>query len=73
MKLDLEQEFAENTTLHGISRILNAGGVVLKLIWTTVFLAAFGLFVWQFIDRLSTYFRYDYNTVVEVNIYFHEG
>ena len=67
MKLELEQEFAENTTLHGISRIFNAGGVLLKLIWTAVFLAAFGLFVWQFIDRLSTYFKYNYNTVVEVS------
>ena len=70
MKFELEKEFAENTTLHGISRIFNAGGVLLKLLWTTVFLVAFGLFVWQFTDRLSTYLDYNYNTLVEVNLSF---
>ena len=67
MNLELEQEFADSTTLHGISRIFNSVGLLLKLIWTAVFLTAFGLFVWQFSDRISTYFEYNYNTLVEVN------
>ena len=69
MKFELEKDFAENTTLHGISRIFTSGGVLLKLIWSAVFLVASGLFVWQFADRLSTYFKYEYNTVIEVNYF----
>ncbi|XP_072048558.1 acid-sensing ion channel 1-like [Amphiura filiformis] len=66
MKLDLEREFAENTSLHGIARIFQSAGVILKLIWSVIFLAAFGLFIWQFSERVTAYLKFDYNTLVEV-------
>ncbi|XP_072048340.1 acid-sensing ion channel 1C-like [Amphiura filiformis] len=66
MKLDLEREFAENTSLHGIVRIFESAGVILKLIWSVIFLAAFGLFIWQFSERITAYQKFNYNTLVEV-------
>ncbi|XP_072049118.1 acid-sensing ion channel 1B-like [Amphiura filiformis] len=66
MKVDLEKEFAENTSLHGIARIFQSAGVTLKLIWSAIFLAAFGLFIWQFTERITAYLKFDYNTLVEV-------
>ncbi|XP_072049117.1 acid-sensing ion channel 1B-like [Amphiura filiformis] len=66
MKLDLEREFAENTSLHGIARIFQSAGVILKLIWSVIFLTAFGLFIWQFSERITAYLKFDYNTLVEV-------
>ncbi|XP_072048341.1 acid-sensing ion channel 2-like [Amphiura filiformis] len=66
MKLDLEREFAENTSLHGLARIFQSAGVILKVIWSVIFLAAFGLFIWQFSERITAYLKFDYNTLIEV-------
>ena len=66
MRVNLEQEFAENTTLHGISSVYRSKSVFVKAIWSLVCLIAFGLFAWIFIRRVDKYFRYEVTTLVKV-------
>ena len=66
MKVNLEQEFADNTTLHGISRVHRSKSVFVKAVWTLVCLTAFGLFAWILTKRVTEYFRYEVTTLVKV-------
>ena len=69
MKVNLEQEFAENTTLHGISRVIQSKSVFVKLVWSAVCLTAFGLFAWILSIRVEAYFKYEVTTLVTVSVH----
>ena len=44
---NIDVEFVENTTCHGLKNIVGSSYVVLKIIWTVLFLLAFGFLIAQ--------------------------
>lgn len=60
---NMEREFAENTTLHGIVRIGNPDKPLwLRIAWILAFLACAGVCIWQISLRVTAYLRYEANT-----------
>ena len=68
MKTNLETDFVANTTMHGISRVFQSGSKLAKITWGMTFVAAMGLFAWQFTERIRAYYKYDFSTLVQVRI-----
>ncbi|XP_078662477.1 uncharacterized protein LOC144906232 [Branchiostoma floridae x Branchiostoma belcheri] len=59
-------EFTSTTTAHGVSRIGDAATFGTKLLWWTIFLAAFSLFAFQAYSLIMMYF--DYPVVVKIKV-----
>ncbi|XP_019647387.1 PREDICTED: acid-sensing ion channel 5-like [Branchiostoma belcheri] len=64
----LDHEYASNTSLHGPGNIINAKRPAHRAVWVVLFLAAFGVAVWQISERFVAYFSY--NTVTSVKVEF---
>ncbi|KAI8510603.1 Amiloride-sensitive sodium channel [Branchiostoma belcheri] len=47
----LDHEYASNTSLHGPGNIINAKRPAHRAVWVVLFLAAFGVAVWQISER----------------------
>ena len=62
---NLEQEFIESTTLHGVLRIAGKSRPIwIRLVWALAFLACFGVCFWQIYLRTKAYTSYEVNTKV---------
>lgn len=63
----LEQDFANNTTLHGLNRLADPKKPIwLRIAWLLAVLACGGVCVWQISLRVSDYIAYDANTKISV-------
>ena len=63
----LEQDFAENTTLHGLNRLADPKKPIwLRIAWLLAVLACGGVCVWQISLRVRDYIAYDANTKISV-------
>ena len=59
------KEFSEQTTVHGLPKILSNDSSVSKCIWLVLFSGATALFMIQGITLLSDYFKHPTRTVLE--------
>ena len=59
-------EFAANTSMHGVPRIIKAGSVPTRVLWSSICLAAFGMFLWQSTILLQRYCSYPKKVNVEI-------
>ncbi len=61
------QRFAQGTTMHGISRAIQARSAVTRAFWLTVLGIAAATFFYQFAHLLLKYFSYPKKVTVEVS------
>ncbi|XP_071798509.1 acid-sensing ion channel 1-like isoform X2 [Asterias amurensis] len=64
--VNLENEFANSTSLHGIARVANNKRVPVKLVWVSIMLTCLCVCVYQVHDRFSFYLEYTANTAISV-------
>ncbi|XP_071798797.1 acid-sensing ion channel 1-like [Asterias amurensis] len=64
--VNLENEFANSTSLHGIARVANNTRVRFKLVWVSIMMTCFCVCVYQVYDRFSFYLMYTANTAISV-------
>ena len=57
-------EFSEQTTVHGLPKILSNDSTASKCVWLILFAGAIALFLIQGITLLSDYFKYPTRTVL---------
>ncbi|XP_078254571.1 acid-sensing ion channel 3-like [Rhinoraja longicauda] len=59
-------DFAESSTLHGLSHIFTSGGLSLRrLLWLLAFLLSLGTFLYQVADRVEYYTQYHHVTTLD--------
>lgn len=64
---NLEHDFANNTSLHGLDRIANPNKPIwLRFLWLLAWGACFGVCVWQITSRLQAFLEFDANTLISV-------
>ena len=63
---NLEEEFVNNTTLHGIARVANNTRTVFRLAWLAIMLIFLGVCIAQITDRLQRFFLRQANTAISV-------
>ncbi|XP_078484115.1 bile acid-sensitive ion channel [Ciona intestinalis] len=56
--------FSEETSCHGILQIKNNAKIWLKIFWVLLVLAAFSVLIWQIVDRVNAYNKYETNTQI---------
>ncbi|KAK9410420.1 acid-sensing ion channel 1-like [Crotalus adamanteus] len=60
------EEFANSSTLHGISHIFHHGRCTAhNILWTTAFLASLSFLFYVYTDRVEFYFQYPHATKLE--------
>ncbi len=60
------KSFADNTTIHGLQKLVNATSYVTQLFWAAAFVAAVVGFFLQFSDIIEKYRAHTTKTVIEV-------
>ncbi|XP_077980560.1 uncharacterized protein LOC144435805 [Glandiceps talaboti] len=63
---DVVQEFSDNTTAHGIPRIINARQSLAKFLWFIVVAGSTGVFVWQSLVLVFDFFDWPVDVSIEV-------
>nr|URS64682.1 FMRFamide-gated sodium channel 1 [Malacoceros fuliginosus] len=63
---DVMTKFAEQTTMHGVPKVINAKSSMGRLFWSLVCLAAGAMFCLQMSEVLQRYFSYPKKVTVEV-------
>ncbi|XP_071965394.1 epithelial sodium channel subunit alpha-like [Antedon mediterranea] len=63
---EIIEDFGNNTTAHGIPRIITATSLLPKLFWTVLCLVAFSFFAYQSIEILEEYRSYPTTTKLEL-------
>ena len=58
-------DFFEYTTAHGYGRLAQAKRIKTKLFWVCVLVCVNGLFLWQFIDRVTKYHTRPTKTIIK--------
>ena len=56
------------TTGHGIPRIVRARSWITRIFWTTLFLAAMGIFMWNSYSLINTYLQYEVDIGTSVDL-----
>lgn len=60
------QEFADETSMHGVPKIINAKSLPAKIFWSIICLAAFVMFIWQTGILLARFYSYPKKVNVEI-------
>ncbi|CAH1252695.1 ASIC3 [Branchiostoma lanceolatum] len=63
-----EKEFASNTTLHGLSRIVIAPSIYFRVLWVLAILCSYAGFAYMFSSMIIDYF--DYSTITDTALEF---
>ncbi|XP_066272044.1 acid-sensing ion channel 1C-like [Branchiostoma lanceolatum] len=63
-----EKEFAGNTTLHGLSRIVIAPSIYFRVLWVLAILCSYAGFAYMFSSMIMDYFKYD--TITDTKLKF---
>ncbi|XP_035664006.1 acid-sensing ion channel 4-B-like isoform X1 [Branchiostoma floridae] len=66
--VDLEEDFASSTSLHGFNRAMVAPNRFLRYMWILAILASNGAFAYMFVAMLQDYFQY--NTITDMTLEF---
>ncbi|XP_066287493.1 acid-sensing ion channel 1-like [Branchiostoma lanceolatum] len=66
----VEREYAAETSLHGLGRIVGARHAGVRLLWSALFLTMFGVATWQITERFVAYFQFD--TVTNLKVEFRD-
>ncbi|XP_019613553.1 PREDICTED: acid-sensing ion channel 1-like [Branchiostoma belcheri] len=67
-EVDLEEDFASSTSLHGFNRAMVAPYRFLRYLWILAILASNGAFAYMFISMLQDYFKY--HTITDMTLEF---
>ncbi|XP_006816276.1 uncharacterized protein LOC102803109 [Saccoglossus kowalevskii] len=62
---DIVNEFSRNTRCHGLPRIISAKTLPSRFVWSLVFFAALGAFVFQATKLIKLYLNYDVTVTIE--------
>lgn len=62
------EEYVENATAHGITKIYLSRQIFARLFWIAAFLTFFGFAVFQIIELSEKLTTYDYVTKIQVNV-----
>ena len=65
---DLDYTFATETSLHGVSYIVNAKNFLVKTIWTVIFFVFLGVLIWQIVLLLINFAKYTPVTEVSIEV-----
>ncbi|XP_078581896.1 acid-sensing ion channel 4-B-like [Branchiostoma floridae x Branchiostoma japonicum] len=68
--VDLEEDFASSTSLHGFNRAMVAPNRFLRYMWILAILASNGAFAYMFVAMLQDYFQY--NTITDMTLEFED-
>ncbi|XP_070542971.1 amiloride-sensitive sodium channel subunit gamma-like [Ptychodera flava] len=60
-------DFGSNTTAHGFARVVAADSKILKFLWVLVCCLCWGVFIWQAIDFIEKYFRFEVTYSISVD------
>ncbi len=60
------EDFANQTTMHGVPKVIQAKSIVSRLFWTVICIAAGSMFCMQMSEVLRRYFSYNKKVTVEV-------
>ena len=63
---DVLQDFAKNTSLNGLPRIINARSMPGRVFWSVVCIFAFMMFLWTSANLLNQYYSYPKKVNVEI-------
>ncbi|XP_070558969.1 amiloride-sensitive sodium channel subunit gamma-like [Ptychodera flava] len=63
---DVIQQFADNTTAHGIPRIVNSKYAWAKVLWFLIVGSSTGVFVWQASKLVTEYFSWPVDVSIDV-------
>ncbi|XP_066300711.1 acid-sensing ion channel 5-like isoform X1 [Branchiostoma lanceolatum] len=66
--VDLEEDFASSTSLHGFNRAMVAPNRFLRYLWILAILASNSAFAYMFITMLQDYFKY--HTITDMTLEF---
>ena len=63
---DLDKEFVDSTTLHGIGRVAGTSRPAVRVVWLCILLICLGVCIAQITDRVQRFFKFDASTAISV-------